>query len=87
MGPAATSAPLASYDRSRGLDLLHVAGPEYLVSEVNCKIGFRSLPKSDIGRVENEPQAALWCVTCGFRVGVAGFEPAASSSRTAQTFE
>jgi hypothetical protein len=36
---------------------------------------------------EREPQVTGYRLTCGFLVGVAGFEPAASSSRTAQTFE
>jgi hypothetical protein len=33
------------------------------------------------------PLVTACAVTCDFVVGVAGFEPAASSSRTAQTFE
>jgi hypothetical protein len=39
------------------------------------------LPKSDTGRGRTRTAGHRIPVTCGFGVGVAGFEPAASSSR------
>jgi hypothetical protein len=46
-----------------------------------CSLPFGSQNRTP-GEAECEPQATGCRVTCGFVVGVAGFEPAASSSRS-----